>query len=398
MRTRSGIERLIVVDDHAPFGDEQPPPVKNDFVNIDEHPQDGYTALTRFDQLMDLSDEVLGHILFSGYLSRSWYQTVLLLLVCKRFAEVGKRHIAYVDHKCRDWHGPVNVSAIQNLENIHRIAGSLVYLDLSFCNINLQSFQNINLFKQWKNSLKGLNLRGTGLCDEFLQHVGLSGFTQLKFLDVSKLNISEAPQITDVGGYHIAGLTRLKWLNVSCTSITNDTVGEISSKCPMVWHLGLQCCLGFTDDGVKYLKRMGHLRILDISGCSLITVRGTNELIGVTDSKGCDHGRSSSIKFPLQSNLSVLSISFLPDTLPRGPLITALLDKYRKLTKLEMRKRNEDEIDTELISEVRKKLDVCVLSHTDQLKLVKGQSIIETIPTLVELCPIFSWPYHNPGI
>lgn len=248
----------------------------SDLVDIERDPPSEYTALVKFEHFSRLSDDLIGRILYSGYLPRVWNEIVPLLLINKHFMELGKRYISFIDFKSKPWHEAHGGTYSDNVLNAYRIAHNLVHLDLSYTNVNFQLPAIREGFMQWQHSLRGLNLRGTTVEDDFCEIIG--HFQHLVYLDVSKVTASQAEWISDEGGAHLVKLKKLRWFCAGSTSITDKTIVLLQKHCKEVNHLVIPACAGLTNEGLACLKSM-PLNVLDISNCPLINAEGIKELL-----------------------------------------------------------------------------------------------------------------------
>lgn len=225
-----------------------------------------------------LADDLIGRILFSGYLSKSWYSTICLVLVCKKFKDVGKTYIAYVKNKHRI---EVNARTLQISElsvlGIGRIAPHLVYLDLSFSDNIAYNAQLGSMLVSLGHSLRGLSLRCTKVDNAFLSTY-VSQLSLLKFLDVSQGCTADKALVTDLGALPLANLKSLKWLNLSMCNITDATIVALSKSAPLLEHLALYGCSALTDASLKAVTSW-KLHTLDVSNCALLTLEGLEYLV-----------------------------------------------------------------------------------------------------------------------
>ena len=223
--------------------------------------------LSSSDNLLRLTDDLLGRILFSGYLKTNWNTIVGLILVNKTFMGLGKRYIAYVDNRGR----PEKCFFL----GIGKVAPNLVSLDLGdtnfTCTIELGA-----LLESLRVSLRGRALKSTNVNDAFIvDHI--CPLSQLRFLNVSKSTTASKVDITDVGGVALGALMQLKWLNISMTNITDATVVHLQRCGVPLEYLALECCTLLTDAAALAIGRF-KLHSLDITNCKLISEAGLTSL------------------------------------------------------------------------------------------------------------------------
>lgn len=223
------------------------------------------------DNLMSLPEEILGRILFSGYLSTKWYNTVCLVLVNRRIRDLARTYISVVNNVNRiELDARTRKLLPLNVLNIWSVAQNVVMLDLSFSELTFSPELGEMIVKM-KATLRGLSLRATGVNDEFVCNY-VSQLTQLKYLSISQRS-DKKQLITDVGGKALCTLTKLKWLNISMTNITSATLACLQPCIPHLQHLDMYGCVLLTDDMISALLQW-RLQSLDISNCRLLTVRG----------------------------------------------------------------------------------------------------------------------------
>lgn len=224
--------------------------------------------------LAALPDELLGRILFSGYLEPSWHCHIGLILVNRKFLELGRRYIPFCISRERISIHPTTHAKIQlDTLGICKFASNLVYLDLSFCdNINYSSPELGSMVQGLNGTLRALSLRGSKVPDAFLVAV-VSKLTNLRFLNVSQ-NLRVCKElVTDEGALHLANLKSLKWLNLSSTNITDQTVVALQQNLLFLEHFEVFGCTNLTDHSLQVMSRW-KLHTLDISACRLMTTSG----------------------------------------------------------------------------------------------------------------------------
>lgn len=224
--------------------------------------------------LVALPEVLIGRILFSGYLPTTWTYTIGLMLVCKKFEEIGHTYVAFVRNGDRFvYHAKTQQKVFLSVLGIGTFARNLVYLDMSFCNtVDYGDEKLAEMFRQLKSTLRGLSLRDSRVTDAFLV-AAVAELTNLRYLNVSQRDTADKVLVTDVGGLALTALTHLKWLNMSMTMITDETIIGLQKSCPHVEHLELYGCPRLTDATIQALA-LWKLQELDISNNQNFTIRG----------------------------------------------------------------------------------------------------------------------------
>jgi hypothetical protein len=283
-------------------------------------------SIWKHSNLLTLSDDLVGNILFSGYLSKSWSTTVGLILVNKTFFNLAKRYLEYCDQKSRLGFSKetCKLTALDPL-GIGKVAEHLVYLDIGFCPDLVLTPEFGSMLLCWKSTLRGLNVRSMGVDDVFLGTY-ICQLVHLRFLDVSQMSAGQRGIITDEGCTGLSQLSQLRWLNISMTDISDKTVQLLSSSCPSLTHVNAHSCRLLTDAATVHLRGL-KLRTLDISNCPSITGKGMQAL--------CEKEVGA-----IHNTLENLACSFLP-AVPGNQGLQHIL-QMPLLRKLEFRKRLSD--------------------------------------------------------
>jgi len=226
------------------------------------------------DTLLSLPEDLVGRILFSGYLPISWWSTVNLVLVCKKFKELGNKYIASVVNKERFVFDPFTQKPVfLGVLDIDKYAKNLVYLDLSFCaDLDYTNPELVEMILGLKTTLRSLSLRGARSCNEFLVST-VPYLEHLRYLNLSQTLVVDKGLITDYGALQLAKLKNLRWLNLSMTLITDVTIVELQRNCPHIEHLDLFGCSDLTDASLLAICKW-KLQVLDISACTKLTYKG----------------------------------------------------------------------------------------------------------------------------
>ena len=218
-------------------------------------------------QLDQLSDDVLGCILFSLYLSNRPQAVFSVMLVNKNFYCLSKKCVSSI-HFLREQNN-------LTFDAWHRSFPKLQYLDLSMAKVlpgQAVQWESLGLYG---GGLKGLNLRNA--CVTNYECVFIAQMTNLRFLDVSRPCSASSDSLSDEGVLQLASLSHLCWLDMSCCGISNTTVERLSTGAPLLSHLSVQCCMRLTDEACTYLSALS-LRSLDISGCWSLTAASIDTL------------------------------------------------------------------------------------------------------------------------
>lgn len=93
----------------------------------------------------------------------------------------------------------------------------------------------------------------------------LRGVAALRFLD-----LSENRNVTNAGLARLRGLPQLTGLNLSSCSITNTGLKQLGDL-PNLSHLNLSYCNRLSDEALKILEGMHHLKYVNLQGCLSIT-------------------------------------------------------------------------------------------------------------------------------
>jgi hypothetical protein len=228
------------------------------------------------DHITKLPEDILGRILFAGYLSTTWYWTVALILVSKKFQNLGHTYIAHVCNVNRFELDPLSLRPRQlSAVCIQAVAKSVVYLDLGFADLQYTPELGRMLLNM-RATMRGLSLRGACVKDDFVGEY-IAQLTQLKYLNISQTKGEDKGNITDTGALHLRALTRLRWLNISMTNITSTTILELQSAVSTLTHLDVYGCKLLKDDMFPALMQW-RLRSLDISNCPLLSLNAIEVL------------------------------------------------------------------------------------------------------------------------
>ncbi|XP_012263409.2 EIN3-binding F-box protein 1 [Athalia rosae] len=132
---------------------------------------------------------------------------------------------------------------------------------LTFCNI-------LNFLKRQAKQLKYLSFGST-----LIDGTALVTLSTVEHLELESLKLHGCDQLTNIG---IRSLTEyqksLKVLDVSfCTRVTDASLISISTNLVNLEVLSVRRCRAITDHGIKQIRRLKHLKELDISECEQLT-------------------------------------------------------------------------------------------------------------------------------
>ncbi|CAH0480789.1 unnamed protein product [Peronospora belbahrii] len=99
----------------------------------------------------------------------------------------------------------------------------------------------------------------------------------LSFMDISDKAFTTKPS-DQLNGFYTMGRA-LRAIDVTQSSITDNTLFALAKHCQLLEEVKLSCCSGITDVGIEALVRScRRLRTLDMNNCALITDRGVRML------------------------------------------------------------------------------------------------------------------------
>ena len=128
-----------------------------------------------------------------------------------------------------------------------------------------------NLFQDSSN-LHRLNLSSWCLTDKNLEILVENCFN-LKYLNLARCVVYSDDGLGSLNV--VAQLKSLEYLNLSHTTLSNQSLKNIASNCPNLLHLNISVCLGVTDSGIIALsENCLKLRHLNLMGCKRLTKAG----------------------------------------------------------------------------------------------------------------------------
>ena len=242
---------------------------------------------------IDMSEDLIFGIAFSGYLGFTWDSMQNVLLTSKQLYLIGQRQIGLISCNEDDKSTDAFLTMMRTCHNV-----SCVNIPYMPFHLSVEVMTSIG---GWYRTLHGLNLRGTTVTDEQLQILmqnhplllqasslsssdhavdsssslslrnvdpipSINLFPQLRFLDLSKSTSEQRPFITDVALQPFRYCTGLKWLNLGMTSITNESIRFICKNMKSLENLSIPLCHGITNDCCIDLREL-KLVVLDITYC-----------------------------------------------------------------------------------------------------------------------------------
>eukprot|EP01039_Chlorochromonas_danica_P001245 gene1244-1357_t len=359
--------------------------------------------------LLDLSDDLLAGILFSGYLGKSLEEHTALLCVNRHLEALGHKTIGVIidtsipqairkvsDGSDDSGEGVEDGEYKLKEEWTHWLTAKfckmqgLVHVNLAYSSATL-SPSLLGLLSRTKRSLTYLDLRGNALVgDDCLPHI--AQLDQLRYLNLSK-NLSLAHStvtspITDEGAIYLASLGHLTFLDLSMTSITDATINVLcQGDCSRsLTHLVLQCCSELTNDCLAVL-RMLSLEVLDLCGNVRLPIDFFHDL-------AVHHPHDDAP--PLHHSLRALDISYMTNV-TEGKL-RCIAQQLPRLSHLFCRARHDffNRPFLPLKAELAEKV-ILFLCHADILALPRDViNIADVIPhRITRSCLLSNWPYHQ---
>ncbi|BBN06966.1 hypothetical protein MPTK1_3g25370 [Marchantia polymorpha subsp. ruderalis] len=230
------------------------------------------------------------------YLSK-WRRVMDLefLSTYQDFKPLGDDGVVAIANNCKDlqhvslrWRQGIGDIAVSALA---RSCSLLVYLDLGHCKritdrsleavshlecLEVLILRNCNLITDWglsylANGATNKRIKRLDLCEcDQLTDSGAVLLQQLSALQV--LNLAECgPNVTDVGGTGIAGVTTLQSLNLAwLINVSDVSIITIAHHCVDMEELNLSGCELVTGTGLRAFAGHKKLRALTLSSCSNI--------------------------------------------------------------------------------------------------------------------------------
>ena len=160
-------------------------------------------------------------------------------------------HLA-IQH-CHD----IDSTFIEKLCILHNI------ISLDFTHAERICDENIHFFSKFKH-LRFLNINGAGYLEDS-EMTFLTNLSNLEGLELAYTNFSN-------DGYQkLSVLHNLKYLNLSGTKISDESLKVLSSSLPNLELLNLNNCENITSKGLTYLEKFTKLRLIYVSNYPKLT-------------------------------------------------------------------------------------------------------------------------------
>lgn len=283
--------------------------------------------------LQTISDEdIIAHILFSGYLHSTPKQTATIRSVCHQFNSITNKFCTTLDAKPSLLKTKITLST-RIVTQIVRNFPSLIHLDFSHMG-DAFTDKHMLLLSPSLGTLRVLKLRGTAVTNHGV--IGSLGFTHsyrhmyfdnlpMEVLDLSKTRTKDRHNIGRLSIIAIAArCPNIKSLQLSLCREIDDEVLDcvISQKMNQLEELDLSMC-NITAKGCCYLTRLPNLRAVNISSALGVSGQAIRSMLtgycpeGIdgTDSFDDDHGRNIKKEVLVgirraHSNLRVIAAQF----------------------------------------------------------------------------------------
>jgi hypothetical protein len=236
-------------------------------------------------KLLDLSDDLIFGIAFTGYLGFTLKSIQSLLLTCKQLHRISRYQVGLFQYheSFTEEQWEIILKSLQQFISVSCV-------DLSYSRSDPWStvglFENL---KRWSSTLYGLNFKDTLIDDLDLKQLAIASsennaqenikFNQLRFLDLSKVRRDDRTLITDEGMSHFLHCRQMKWLNLGMTDITDAMIEQIVMYMPYLEYLSIPSCHKLTNACLHHLKKLS-LVVLDISFCKGLTLDAFQILFG----------------------------------------------------------------------------------------------------------------------
>jgi hypothetical protein len=335
--------------------------------------------MARHISILDMSDDVLFGILYSGYIGFDWHTLRKVVMTCKTFYRLGCRRIAKLVLKEEE-----------NVIDITKQLSGLVFIDFGYNSNKDWAPHTFAALRHSFNSLRSLILRGTLVSDRAMDCIlDLQKEINLYSLDLSKSISFTRSLISDRALLAFQFCHQMRWLNLSMTNITDDSMQLISTSFPRLELLGLQCCPRITNRGIDHLNNL-PLKFLDIIGCSSLAFAAPG--FSFLTNQNCR----------LFQTLETFACAYTPGF---NNMIAMTMLSLPNLKLLDCRthkswQQQTGGLSNDILDRLRGKLVVLVYKQEDQLKLGLHMSIniTEQRPALEAHWAHFNWPYQKQHI
>lgn len=224
--------------------------------------------------LLDLSDELLYGILYSGYLGFDWNSLKNVVLSCPRLAQIGYERCQYVKLS------KYAMGCTSYIPGLSSTLKRVQYLDMGLVSSSITlTACACEAITKWSNTMRALDLRYVQITDDQLKMI-CKEMSKLQYLNLARSQRSSV-LITDESGKFIRYLTNLQYLNLSNTGITDVTIASLvddqsqSVSRPLnLQYLLLDGCNALTDSALQSISTITTLTHLDISSNNNFTAHG----------------------------------------------------------------------------------------------------------------------------
>ncbi len=283
--------------------------------------------------LLDLSEDLIFGIAFSGYLGFTVKSIVKILLTCRQLYRIGRYQVGIFQ-----FHDQFTQQQWSTISKALRQFDSVSCMDFSYSHSERLPLSILKNLTRWSTTLFGLNFKDTLINDADLKSlttfddfemihkqtneealmnhsryassslttlesldvtmdlesdeaissssrethkvmVSQVNYPQLRFLDLSKVKRIDRTLITDEALTPFLRCNKLKWLNLGMTDITNAGIEKIVQAMPHLEYLSIPYCHKLTDDCLHHIKQL-PLVVLDITFCRGLTLNAFTILFG----------------------------------------------------------------------------------------------------------------------
>ncbi len=283
---------------------------------------------------LDLSEDLIFGIAFSGYLGFTVKSIVKILLTCRQLYRIGRYQVGIFQfHDQFTQHQWCTISkALGQFDSVS-------CMDFSYSHSERLPSSILKNLTRWSTTLFGLNFKDTLISDadlkfltsfddfemihedqtneESLKNHSISAssslttlesldvtmdletdeaiscssretqkiivsqvqYPQLRFLDLSKVKRIDRTLITDEALTPFLRCNQMKWLNLGMTDITNAGIEKIVKAMPHLEYLSIPYCHRLTDHCLYHIKQL-PLVVLDITFCRGLTLNAFTILFG----------------------------------------------------------------------------------------------------------------------
>ncbi|KAL3793812.1 hypothetical protein HJC23_006172 [Cyclotella cryptica] len=234
-----------------------------------------------------LPKDIIGHILFCGYLDSTPHQVSAIRSVCRQFTSLAQAFSTSLDARPRLSQKKKMTFNTRVLSNVMQQFPSLREVDFSFLGDAFID-RHLQVLSPLRAHLRVLKLRGTAVGDKgLLNFLGCAKGTRnshsplpLEVLDLSKTYSKDRNRIGRISMEAVVSLCpNLKSLLLSlCRKINDDIMDIIASKLNNLQLVDVSMC-SITPRGCCHLARLSSLRIVNISSVSCVNGQAIQSLV-----------------------------------------------------------------------------------------------------------------------